>query len=190
MSTLIVVTGASRGIGLSICTSFAAKLSSSPLHFLLLARSEPNLAAAASSIASSYTGSSSELTIESHSVNFSYPVSTSKCESVLKAIPWFSTAWTILVNNAGSLGDLTAQSIAPNLADLTATINLNATSPVYLTSLFLSQLPPTLVPHTQNNQPLIPRRRPALPNLERLLRRLGRARHVLQNRRHRCVPRR
>lgn len=149
-SCLVFVTGASRGFGRSIAAELARGLASQGLTptFALLARDESGLVATAEAIRGAAAGCAvvSQLVDLAglDSVHREFNAAVAGVQALNDASHRFDVA--VLVNNAGSLGPLVpvdrlAEPGGPAaLTALKAAIDLNVTSVVWLTSLFLAEL--------------------------------------------------
>ena len=147
--TVIVITGASRGLGRAIAVAFASCLSPFGEHIrvILVARSKADLIHTERDMHNAANGSAVHLEIfcccadladlsalESDIDNIFHLASQSAKDS--DDVP-FDRA--ILINNAGSLGYLGKVRDMASLVDLQHAINLNVTSSIWISSQFVSK---------------------------------------------------
>lgn len=134
MPTLIILTGASRGLGLYLAKAFAPRFPAA--HYALLARNGPALQATAAAIAEVQPSA----TASTHVVDFgALETLESVFAGVLAALPASPAAYknVVLVHNSGSLGQLGPVASLDDLVALRAAIDSNVTSVMWLSHLFL-----------------------------------------------------
>ena len=139
-TTLLIVTGASRGIGRACATAFASNPECKFLRSILIARSQDGLNETYELMKQRANVAGVQLQSSNHVMDLS---DLSTLEEKLKhafrveedEIRAFDRL--ILVNNAGSLGHLGPMSDVSSLVQLREAIDLNVTSSIWLSSLFL-----------------------------------------------------
>ena len=141
--TLLIVTGASRGLGRAIGVAFASSPSTKRLFCLLVARSENGLEETASLMreAAAAAENNSKLDISCMVADLSdMDTLEKKVEDVFqRATKEGSCTYdrAILINNAGSLGCLGKCSEMSSLADLKKAVDFNVTSSSWVSSQFV-----------------------------------------------------
>ncbi len=128
--TLVVVTGASRGIGRAAAAALAAEVSGGGSRLVLLGRDADKLKEAEAEV----KGANGEASVSSHSVEFADAAGAEKSfrEILSEAKGPFEAA--VCVHNAGTLGrqgakagDLSAEEVGEYLAvNLVSVVSLNA----------------------------------------------------------------
>jgi sepiapterin reductase len=129
MTTLLIVTGASRGLGRSICLQFAKNLCGS-LKFRISASNSSLLETVATEIKDIRRDTTA---VECLPADLSNIQVLSEASNVLFAPSDESLSQIIFINNHGSLGELTLIG-TQDLMKLQTAINLNVTSCCYLSS--------------------------------------------------------
>lgn len=135
---MLIVTGASRGLGGCIAYRFAEKLNNESL-IVLLARNREKLEETRSQI----LGCSPEKSVEYRIVDLS-ETDVQKCEQMLENVLEQSShknkfEQAILVHNAGTLGDVSKLSASlKSASEIRKYMEINLCSAMYLTSAFLS----------------------------------------------------
>eukprot|EP00814_Leptocylindrus_danicus_P001952 CAMPEP_0116039940 /NCGR_PEP_ID=MMETSP0321-20121206/23985_1 /TAXON_ID=163516 /ORGANISM="Leptocylindrus danicus var. danicus, Strain B650" /LENGTH=293 /DNA_ID=CAMNT_0003519505 /DNA_START=25 /DNA_END=909 /DNA_ORIENTATION=- len=160
MSALLFITGASRGLGRSFSIALTQKYfekyaGKHALTIVLLARSDEGLRETERQVYASFGaehGHRQQLHIERHCIDLSnLETLDAELDYILKNIrrelSSEETSETgggnevydeaILINNAGSLGDLQTISTLPSLQSMQSAINFNVTSACWLTSKFM-----------------------------------------------------
>lgn len=137
MRSLVVITGASRGIGRACALAFVKEKSFLDLHVALVARNLEGLTETERQIRS--VSGAKNVTISKHSSDLS---NLDCLEDDIKCI--FDTLsegtqyeQVILINNAGSLGYIGASSNLPSPKEIQKTIDFNVTSCIWLSSYFV-----------------------------------------------------
>lgn len=142
--SLVVVTGASRGIGqavaLSVADAFEEPLLSPPLRLVLIARSAEPLRETARLVEQRFGGGDS-VTTSCHEVDLSdldaLPERLQRILEPLSVENQYDSCW--LINNAGSLGPLgvaSSMSGASSIVELRKAIDLNVTAGIWVSSQF------------------------------------------------------
>lgn len=150
MTILLVVTGASRGLGQAIATAFVRNETQkiSRIRALLLARSDQGLLLTESLMKSAAKQSGVSLDVSLHSIDLAdLNTLEENLDKILRTIPTSQGADEtemkfssyVLVNNAGSLGHLGLSADTRSLKDLQKEIELNITSAVWVTSQFVKR---------------------------------------------------
>lgn len=139
MTVLVVVTGASRGIGRSIAIEFVKSGTLRNLELCLIGRNREGLLQT-QGLVETYTSNDQHVKSTTHSIDLSdlehletniqsafHPLNRTQKERYTRAI---------LINNAGSLGHVGASSCLPSPMALKESVDLNFTSSVWLSSYF------------------------------------------------------
>jgi len=142
--TLLVVTGASRGLGRAIAIAFASSTQIPSLRALLVARSADDLAETAALMRDAAEQSSTEIDVSYVVADLSKLSSLELTIEKLVLEPLASSSSSlskeydkaVLINNAGSLGYLGRVADMSSLAELQHAINFNITSSIWLSSQF------------------------------------------------------
>lgn len=134
MRNLVIITGASRGIGRACALAFAKEKT---FDFALVARNLDGLIETESQIRS--ISGSNNVTISRHSSDLS---NLDSLEDDVRCIFETVTEGTryeqaILINNAGSLGYIGPSSQLPSPKEIQKTIDFNVTSSIWLSSYFV-----------------------------------------------------
>jgi sepiapterin reductase len=134
-STLLVITGASRGIGRAIGTAFAQAIGES-VRAILIGRHQKDL-----------METQRQMGVEDvvlHIADLSYLSMLDDSINVIMetARPWNQYKRVIVVNNAGSMGHLGPTTMMTNLQAFQEYINLNITSSLWFTTRFARELQP------------------------------------------------
>ena len=155
MSTLIIITGASRGIGRAIAVAFAKESRIKNPAFCLIARNKDALSQTESLIQREIedgnncnnegeTVKQKQVRSSSHSIDLSkLDTLANEIKSVFRQqiegdtpnVDGYERA--ILINNAGSLGHLGSSSDLPSPQELQVNIDFNVTSTIWLSSYFV-----------------------------------------------------
>uniref|UniRef100_A0A7S1BEA8 Sepiapterin reductase n=1 Tax=Corethron hystrix TaxID=216773 RepID=A0A7S1BEA8_9STRA len=135
-NTLLVVTGASRGIGRSIANAVSKRIQCPHrCRAVLIARSEPDLAKTKNFMR---TGGNDNIEIESVATDLSdLDAVELVIPELFRRLAMTSYDHAILINNAGSFGYL-GPSTSIDLRGLQHALNLNVTSSIYISSQFTS----------------------------------------------------
>lgn len=157
--TLILITGASRGIGRACAVAFAQKkhLLPSPLRLCIVARSQDGLRKT-DELVRSATADCSKVELNRYDVDLSDLDTVEGMTDIFQELQSFSFGdgkatetgdmaqddkgcyeRAILINNAGSLGHLGPSTDLSSLSDLRKVIDLNVTSSIWLSSNFIRQ---------------------------------------------------
>lgn len=149
-STLLIITGASRGLGRAIGVAFASSPSTKHLCCLLVARSESGLEETASLMreAAAAAANNSKLDISCMVADLSdMDTLEKKVEDMFKRVTKQGSSMydraTILINNAGSLGYLGKCSEMSSLTNLKKAIDFNVTSSSWISSQFVRKFSST-----------------------------------------------
>jgi len=161
--TLILITGASRGIGKACAIAFAQHKNAlpTPLRLCIVARSQDGLrrtaelvqrAAAEVTLVESKREEQAAVEVIHHVVDLSdLDTLDDRMTTIFQEIQSSSTSddqrndgsgdydRAILINNAGSLGHIGPSTNLPSLPDLRKAIDLNVTSSMWLSSNFVQQ---------------------------------------------------
>ena len=141
--TLLIVTGASRGLGRAIGVAFASSPSTKHLFCLLVARSESGLEETASLMreAAAAAANNSKLDISCMVADLSDMDTLEKnVEDMFQRVTKPGSSMydrAILINNAGSLGYLGKCSELSSLTNLKKAIDFNVTSSSWISSQFV-----------------------------------------------------
>jgi sepiapterin reductase len=137
MRNLVIITGASRGIGRACALAFGKEVTFDPLHVALVARNWEGLTETERQVRT--VSGAKHMTISKHSCDLS---NLDTLEDNVRFI--FDTLSTgtqydqaILINNAGSLGYIGVSSNLPSPKDIQKTIDFNVTSCIWLSSYFV-----------------------------------------------------
>lgn len=144
--SLVIVTGASRGLGRAIALSIANASSENPIHMVLIARSGEKLEETARIVREKCFDVSNNIITSCHEVDLAdletLPVEMERIFAQLKEAS-YDRCW--LFNNAGSVEPLGAiSSLASDtdslvqMKELRSAIDLNITSVMWLSSMFTS----------------------------------------------------
>lgn len=144
--SLVIVTGASRGLGRAIALSIANASSENPIHMVLIARSGEKLEETARIVREKCVDVSNNIITSCHEVDLAdletLPVEMERIFAQLKEAS-YDRCW--LFNNAGSVEPLGAiSSLASDtdslvqMKELRSAIDLNITSVMWLSSMFTS----------------------------------------------------
>ena len=144
-NTLLIVTGASRGLGRAIGVAFASSPSTKHLCCLLVARSESGLEETASlmreAAAAAAAANNSKLDISCMVADLSdMDTLEKKVEDMFQRVTKPGSSMydrAILINNAGSLGYLGKCSELSSLTNLKKAIDFNVTSSSWISSQFV-----------------------------------------------------
>lgn len=137
--TLLIVTGASRGIGRAISIAASMEPCLWPIRIALISRSEEQLRGTADQVRRGIESSDGEkdIDVSCHSVDLS-DLDTLEDEIHQTFEPFrsmqFDRCW--FVNNAGSVGPLGAVSTIESVGALRKAIDLNVTSSMWLSTAF------------------------------------------------------
>ena len=140
MSTLVVITGASRGIGRSATVAFAKDPRINKLWLCLIARKEDGLSQTKTMVQDA-AGPEKEIETSIHSIDLS---DLDNLESDVEKVfrqhlekDGIRYDKAILINNAGSLGHLGSSAELPSSKELRMTVDFNFTSVVWISSYFV-----------------------------------------------------
>ncbi len=139
MSTLVIITGASRGIGRSAAIAFASDPRIQKLSLCLIARNEDGLFQTKAMV--HHVKPANEIDTKTYSIDLSdLSCLESSMETVFRKqlesdVSPFKRA--ILINNAGSLGHLGSSAELPSPTELQRNVDFNVTSAVWITSYFV-----------------------------------------------------
>lgn len=138
MSTLIIITGASKGIGRSIATAFAKDTRIAKLKLCLIARDLEGLKQTQQMV-NSLSSSQRKIQTSIHSIDLSKIDTLHKSiEKLFKEeIQQDKFERTMLINNAGSLGYVGPSSDMPTPMEMTQAVNFNVTSAIWISSYFV-----------------------------------------------------
>ena len=135
--SLVVLTGASRGLGRAIGVAFASSIQIPILRVVLVSRTDEDLCETASLMEAASAKSSTQIDISQVVADLS---DLEKLETVTKecfdSLVSEQYERAIFNNNAGSLGHLGRASTMPSLAELQHSINFNVTSSIWMSSQF------------------------------------------------------
>lgn len=146
MTTLLFVTGASRGLGRSFSIALTQKYFEKyaagrvALKIVLLARSDEGLQETERQIYASVDDDDNQqqLCIERHIIDLGdLETLDADLSVILDPLKGAGYDETILINNAGSLGDLQTISALPSLGSMQSAIDFNVTSACWVTSKFV-----------------------------------------------------
>lgn len=138
MSTLIIITGASKGIGRSIATAFAKDTRIDKLRLCLIARNLEGLKQTQQMV-NSLSSSQRKIQTSIHSIDLS-KIDTlhTSIETLFKEeIQQGKFERTMLINNAASLGYVGPSSDMPTPMEMTQAVNFNVTSNIWISSYFV-----------------------------------------------------
>lgn len=129
---LLVVTGASRGLGKAICQAFFEDNADDLVvtRCCLVARSQDGLAATKQSVQEMTTTTPESVSIDTHVVDLGdLDALDTKWEDIMHDLSPTDFDKLILINNAGSIGEIGPMAtVKASLKDWQQTINLNVTS--------------------------------------------------------------
>ncbi|KAJ3179083.1 hypothetical protein HK101_010078 [Irineochytrium annulatum] len=132
MTTLFIITGASRGFGRSLAVALSRWTSSSSInsHFIVTGRSEPSLSETARLCNTCPAGNFSHIIVD-----FSQPDLDAECDRVIRGIQLPAAEYdaVYLINNAGSLGALKRLRDV-NAAEVREALDVNVVAPAVLTA--------------------------------------------------------
>ncbi|CAM9182487.1 unnamed protein product [Choristocarpus tenellus] len=139
---LFLVTGASRGFGRCVAEEFVRSCASTyPLEVILIARNKQGLQETASALrrVKERVDQSKDFKIREESLDLGNLEQVEQTlETLLSSLDAKSYSRAILVNNAGSLGDLCFVQEFPSLSALRREIDMNLTCAMWITSRFVS----------------------------------------------------
>mmetsp|Transcript_33933 Transcript_33933/g.78253 ORF Transcript_33933/g.78253 Transcript_33933/m.78253 type:complete len:270 (+) Transcript_33933:1084-1893(+) len=139
---LLVVTGASRGLGQAIAVAFCKEqqLRSASIRALLVARSKEGMKATRKKMG--IACSNTEVRVTLHEMDLSDLMQLDgNIDSLLEdSKPFSQYKQIVVINNAGSLGHLGPAADTPSLQSLQRYMDLNVTSSLWLTSRLSKEL--------------------------------------------------
>jgi len=136
MATLLIVTGASRGIGRAIAVTAAQRIDN--IHVCLLSRNLNDLQSTKELMKEATKNTSLVSSSSCHQIDLSDLESLSqKMEELVDDASIAKYEKAILISNAGSLGYVGPSSGLASLEELRKNIDLNITSSIWLSSWFL-----------------------------------------------------
>lgn len=139
MTTLVIITGASKGIGRSTAIAFAKDQRIQHLGLCLIARNQEGLMQT-QALARNSASPGKMILSSTHSVDLSnLDTLEMKIKSVFKEKMRSSDRYerVILINNAGSLGFLGPSSDLPSPNELKESLDFNITSSIWISSYFV-----------------------------------------------------
>jgi len=138
MSTLVIITGASRGIGQATSLAFAKDARFPFLTFCLIARSKVGLSETQALVQNA--NPRKEIQTSIHPIDLSdLDTLESNIKSVFQRLldsRVYESA--ILINNAGSLGHVGPSAELPSLKEMQRAVDLNVTSALWISSYFVN----------------------------------------------------